>query len=53
LSEPDGQEPEGWPCLLSDEVDALLQDLSLPADVFGAIVAATVRINQARVSGDR
>lgn len=48
LSDPYGQEPEGWPCLVSDEVDALLPDLSLRADVFGAIVAATVQINQTK-----
>jgi hypothetical protein len=48
LSEPDGAEPEGWPCLLSAEVDALLGDLSLPADVFGAIITVTVQINETK-----
>ncbi|MGO4749248.1 hypothetical protein AB4212_11570 [Streptomyces sp. 2MCAF27] len=43
-----GQEPEGWPCELSEEVDELLADLSLPGGVFGAIIAATVVINETR-----
>ncbi|MGW2207453.1 hypothetical protein [Streptomyces sp. NPDC001774] len=41
-------EPEGWPCVLSEEVTDLLMDSSLPADVFAAIVALTVTINEAR-----
>nr|WTB12057.1 hypothetical protein OG546_49725 [Streptomyces antimycoticus] len=48
MSELHGQEPEGWPCELSEEVDALLADLSLPGEVFGAIIAATVQINETR-----
>ncbi|MEU7046702.1 hypothetical protein AB0A77_37460 [Streptomyces varsoviensis] len=49
MSEPHGgDEPEGWPCEVSDEVNDLLQDLSLPGEVFGAIVAATVQINQTK-----
>ncbi|MGP3975880.1 hypothetical protein ACTWQF_18085 [Streptomyces sp. 8N114] len=53
MSDPYGDEGEGWPCVLSDEVDALLKDLSLPPEVFGAIVAAKVQINETRgmVSG--
>lgn len=45
---PYGPEPQGWPCVLSNEVDGLLQDPSLPGEVFGAIVAATVQINETR-----
>ncbi|GGZ49806.1 hypothetical protein GCM10010387_50110 [Streptomyces inusitatus] len=48
MSEPYNPEPEGWPCLLSAEVDALLADLALPADVFGAIIAVTVQINETK-----
>lgn len=48
MSEPHDEEPEGWLCKVSDEVDALLKDLSLPGEVFGAIVAATVEINRTR-----
>ncbi|OAH10978.1 hypothetical protein [Streptomyces jeddahensis] len=48
MSEPESEEPEGWPCLLSDEVAELLADKALPADVFGAIVAITVAINETR-----
>jgi hypothetical protein len=49
LSEPyDDEEPEGLPCLLSEEVTELLMDKTLSGDVFGAIVAATVMINQTR-----
>jgi hypothetical protein len=48
LSDPHDDKGEGWPCVLSDEVSELLQDLSLPADVFGAIIAATVQINETR-----
>ncbi|GAA2345645.1 hypothetical protein [Streptomyces violaceusniger] len=48
MSESHGQEPEGWRCELSEEVDALLADLSLPGEVFGAIIAATVQINETR-----
>lgn len=46
MSEPYDEEPEGLPCVLSDEVAALLMDPGLPGDVFGAIVAATVLINE-------
>jgi hypothetical protein len=46
LSEPHDQEPEGLPCVLSEEVTELLMDKALPADVFSAIVAATVVINE-------
>ncbi|MFH8410381.1 hypothetical protein ACH4FX_37245 [Streptomyces sp. NPDC018019] len=48
MSKTGGEEPPGWPCVLSPEVDELLQDASLPGEVFGAIIAATVRINKAR-----
>lgn len=48
MSEPHGEEPEGRPCVLSPEVDELLQDRALPAEVFGAIIAATVQINETR-----
>lgn len=48
MSDFHGDEDEGWPCVLSDEVDALLRDLSLPAEVFGAIVAATALINASK-----
>ncbi|UXY40479.1 hypothetical protein [Streptomyces albidocamelliae] len=41
-------EPQGRPCLLSDEVTELVMEGSLPGDVFGAIVAATVVINETR-----
>lgn len=34
--------------MLSDEVTSLLLDPALPADVFGAVVAATVLINEMR-----
>ncbi|GAA2636773.1 hypothetical protein GCM10009863_61670 [Streptomyces axinellae] len=47
-SDPQGEESEGWPCVLSGEVDELLRDLSLPAEVFGALVAATVEINETK-----
>ncbi|WP_405640023.1 hypothetical protein [Streptomyces uncialis] len=33
---------------MSAEVDALLGDLALPADVCGAIIAVTVRINETK-----
>jgi hypothetical protein len=46
LSEPYGEEPEGLPCVLSEEVSALLMDPDLPGAVFGAVVAATVAINE-------
>ncbi|MFI2764840.1 hypothetical protein ACH5A3_39425 [Streptomyces echinatus] len=46
MSEPYGEEPEGLPCVLSEEVTQLLMDKNLPGDVFGAIVAATVVINE-------
>ncbi|MFD8415443.1 hypothetical protein ACFV2Q_27395 [Streptomyces sp. NPDC059650] len=42
------EEPEGWPCVLSEEVTSLLMDPTLPADVFAAVVAATVVINETR-----
>ncbi|MEV0184548.1 hypothetical protein AB0I54_35480 [Streptomyces sp. NPDC050625] len=45
MSEPYDEEPQGLPCLLSEEVTDLLMDKALPGDVFGAIVAATVVIN--------
>ncbi|MEU5273321.1 hypothetical protein [Streptomyces hygroscopicus] len=48
MSESHGQEPEGRPCELSEEADALLADLSLPGEVFGAIIAATVQLNETR-----
>lgn len=48
MSDPQGEESEGWPCVLSDEVDELLKDLSLPAEVFAAIVASTVEINETK-----
>ncbi|MFE1075143.1 hypothetical protein ACFW5W_28490 [Streptomyces sp. NPDC058783] len=34
--------------MLSEEVSELLMDRALPGDVFGAIVAATVAINETR-----
>ncbi|MEU8828797.1 hypothetical protein [Streptomyces sp. NPDC048636] len=43
-----GEEPQGLPCVLSEEVTALLLDPALPGEVFGAIVAATVVINETR-----
>jgi hypothetical protein len=46
LSEPYDQEPEGFPCLLSEEVSELLAEM--PAALFSAIVAATVVINETR-----
>lgn len=48
MSEPYGEEPEGLPCELSEEVAELLMDKDLPGAVFGAIVAATVVINETR-----
>jgi hypothetical protein len=49
LSEPhDREEPDGLSCVLSEEVTELLMDKALPGDVFGAIVAATVLINETR-----
>lgn len=48
LSEPYDEEPGGLPCVLSDEVSALLMDPALPGDVFGAVVLATVVINETR-----
>ncbi|MFE3144284.1 hypothetical protein [Streptomyces scopuliridis] len=41
-------EPEGWPCELAPEVNALLGEAWLPGEVFGAIIAATVQINMTR-----
>ncbi|MFI9721081.1 hypothetical protein ACIHFE_15745 [Streptomyces sp. NPDC052396] len=40
--------PDGWTCLLSDEVAELLSDVALPADVFSAVIAATVAINECK-----
>ncbi|GAA2965266.1 hypothetical protein [Kitasatospora cinereorecta] len=48
MSEPYGEEPEGLPCVLSEEVTELLMDKALPGAVFAAIVAATVAINETR-----
>ncbi|MEO3978003.1 hypothetical protein [Streptomyces sp. CAU 1734] len=48
MSEPYGAEPEGWPCLLSAEANALLGDVSLSASVFGAVIAVTVQINETK-----
>ena len=48
LSKPCDESSEGWPCVLSEEVAALLQDAKLPANVFGAIIAATVAINETK-----
>ncbi|MFF4173644.1 hypothetical protein [Streptomyces sp. NPDC001744] len=48
MSEPYGEEPEGLPCVLSEEVTELLMDKNLSGAVFGAIVAATVVINETR-----
>ncbi|GAA1605481.1 hypothetical protein [Streptomyces globosus] len=42
------EESEGWPCVLSEEVTSLLMDPTLPAEAFGAVVAATVLINETR-----
>ncbi|WP_431043979.1 hypothetical protein ACQUSR_20180 [Streptomyces sp. P1-3] len=48
MSEPYDEEPEGWPCVLSEEASELLKDPALPGDVFSAIAAATVAINETR-----
>ncbi|MEV6147097.1 hypothetical protein [Streptomyces sp. NPDC051992] len=48
MSEPYDEEPEGLPCVLSEEITELLMDKALPGSVFGAIVAATVVINETR-----
>ncbi|MFV8133160.1 hypothetical protein [Streptomyces syringium] len=48
MSEPYEGQPEGWPCVLSEEVTDLLKDPALPTEVFGAIIAATVQINETR-----
>ncbi|GGO98352.1 hypothetical protein [Wenjunlia tyrosinilytica] len=48
MSEPYDEDPQGLPCVLSKEVAELLMDKALPGEVFGAIVAATVVINQTR-----
>ncbi|MFE2684534.1 hypothetical protein [Streptomyces mirabilis] len=48
MSEPYGEEPEGLPCVLSEEVTELLMDKALSGAVFGAIVAATVVIDETR-----
>ncbi|MFF3735190.1 hypothetical protein ACFYXM_34195 [Streptomyces sp. NPDC002476] len=48
MSEPHDEEPVGLPCVLSGEAATLLEDPGLPGDVFGAIVAATVLINETR-----
>ncbi len=42
------EDDDGWPCFLSPEVEALLQDPAVIGDVFSAIVSATVRINTTR-----
>ncbi|MFJ3914410.1 hypothetical protein [Streptomyces vinaceus] len=47
MSDPQEQ-PDGWPCVLSEEVTSLLLDEALPAEVFAAVVAATVLINTTR-----
>ena len=47
MSEPYDDDP-GLPCLLSDEVSALLLDPAVPVAVFGAVMAATVLINETR-----
>jgi hypothetical protein len=43
--EDEAEDDEGWPCYLSPEVEALLQDPAVTGEVFSAIVSATVRIN--------
>ncbi|WP_327332901.1 hypothetical protein [Streptomyces anulatus] len=48
MSDPYGGEPQGLPCVLSEEVTELLMDADLPGEAFGAIVAATVLINETR-----
>ncbi|NGO48639.1 hypothetical protein [Streptomyces ureilyticus] len=48
MSEPYDDEPQGLPCVLSEEVTSLLLDKALPLDVFGSIMAATVVINETR-----
>ncbi|MFF2331909.1 MULTISPECIES: hypothetical protein [unclassified Streptomyces] len=42
------QQPDGWPCVLSEEVASLLMDPAIPPEVFGAVVAAAVLINETR-----
>jgi hypothetical protein len=44
----DGVDDDGWPCCLSPEVEALLQDPAVTGEVFSAIVSAIVRINTTR-----
>lgn len=39
---------DGWPCYLSPDVEALLQDPAVIGDVFSVIVSATVLINTTR-----
>ncbi|MEW2153656.1 hypothetical protein ACFY7N_29035 [Streptomyces albidoflavus] len=46
MSEPYDDDPEGMPCVVSDEVSALMMDPDLSGELFGAIVAATVLINE-------
>lgn len=48
MSDPRDEEPEGWPCVASPRVTDLLSDPLLPAEVFSAIVALTVAINETR-----
>lgn len=48
MSELYRQEPEGWPCVLAEEVTELLKDPALPGEVFGAIVATTVAVSETR-----
>ncbi|WP_073826553.1 hypothetical protein, partial [Streptomyces sp. CB02130] len=48
MSEPYDEEPQGLPCVLSEEVTDLLMDAALPGDVFGAVVVATMLINETR-----
>ncbi|MFI8105461.1 hypothetical protein [Streptomyces sp. NPDC086023] len=47
MSEPHEQ-PDGLPCVLSEEVSQLLMDPALSTEVFSAIVATIVTINETR-----
>ncbi|MDH6545887.1 hypothetical protein [Streptomyces sp. SPB4] len=42
------EHPDGWQCVLSEEVTNLLLDEALPDEVFAAVVSATVLINTTR-----
>ncbi|AZQ71917.1 MULTISPECIES: hypothetical protein [Streptomyces] len=42
------ERPEGWPCLLSDEVAQLLLSRAVSPALFSAIIALTVVINETR-----